>query len=113
MSVTPVKNTMPRIVKMEEFQPEKLSFGDMYKMDKRNMKKVPILYEGKPLVLQTPVFANAVVRKFNKKSEEDKDALIMYMNIHHENEQVRACVCVRDAKLIIPVVVSSCRPLAC
>jgi len=77
------------IVTMESFDPSKLSFGEpeTLKLQSASMNKIPIKYEGKDLVIQTPVFQRCTVRTFDKKNENDKGATVMYQSIQYQDEE--------------------------
>jgi hypothetical protein len=72
------------VVKPEEFDATKLSFKAPESMNIKNvnnMQKIPILYDNKILVLQTPIFERCSVREFSKKSDTDKAAVVFYQNV--------------------------------
>lgn len=77
------------IVTAETFDPKKLSFGEAQplKLAKANMNKIPIKYDGKDLVIQTPIFKRCSIRSFEKKSEDDKNNIVMYQSIQYKDEE--------------------------
>lgn len=77
------------VVKASTFDPAHVTFGEPenIKLNKSSMLKIPIFYEGKPLIIQSPVFKRCTIREFPKKTDDDKNALIMYQNIKYEDEQ--------------------------
>lgn len=83
----------PIIVKAEEFDVSKISFKDTEGVNtggRVNMTKIPLTYEERPLVLQTPVFQRCAVRGFGKKSEGDKVAVVFYQSIKYKDEEFYA-----------------------
>lgn len=80
------------IVTAESFDPKKLSFGEpqAIKLGKVNMNKLPIKYEGKDLVIQTPVFKRCSIRSFEKRNDDDKSAIVMYQSIQYKDEEAYA-----------------------
>lgn len=72
------------VVKPENFDASKLSFKAPEKTNApglMQMYKVPILYDDKILVLQTPIFERCSVREFGKKTEADKCAVVFYQSV--------------------------------
>ena len=82
--------SIPVIVTKETFDPKKLSFGEPKTVKigaNGTMSKMPIKYDGKDLVLQTPVFNRCTIRQFEKKTNEDKNAVMMYQSIQYNDEE--------------------------
>jgi len=83
----------PIVVKAEDFDASKLTFCDPEPVNtggRVNMSKIPILYDGCLLVLQTPVFKRCSVRGFDRKSDTDKVALIFYQSVKYADEEFYA-----------------------
>jgi hypothetical protein len=80
---------MASVATMKDFDASKVSFGDpvSLKLPYANMTKIPVTYDGKALVLQTPIFADNSMKSFQKKTETDKDARVIYMKVKHQHEK--------------------------
>jgi len=83
----------PVIVKPEDFDSSKISFGNPENVNtggKVHMTKIPLYYDGKLLVLQTPVFKRCSIRCFDKKTENDKVAVVLYQTVSYVDEEYYA-----------------------
>lgn len=77
------------VVTAQTFDPSRLAFGEpqVIKLNKGTMNKIPIKYDDKDLIIQSPVFERASIRTFDKKTEEDRNAMVMYQSIQYQDEE--------------------------